>query len=185
MEQILDARSFPTHYAALGFLAEQPMHGYELRRRLTEGLGALWRIASSQLYSVLHRLEDQGWVEAHVESNHTRPPKIVYSMTSDGRRALEDWLSQPVAHLREVRVELLAKLYFLRRHAPDAVADLIDAQIRSLEETEAGLAARERLNSDDEELGEIAVSFRRKRMRGTIEWLRENKQRLADRKENL
>jgi hypothetical protein len=37
-----------------------------------------------------------------------------------------------VRHTRDVRVELLAKLYFLRRHASDLVPELLSAQAERL-----------------------------------------------------
>ena len=46
--------------AVLGLLAEQPRHGYELRKRLSETLGPLWGISFGSLYPALRRLERSG-----------------------------------------------------------------------------------------------------------------------------
>ena len=43
--------------AVLGLLAEQPLHGYELKKRLSETLGPLWGISFGSLYPALRRLE--------------------------------------------------------------------------------------------------------------------------------
>jgi len=180
MESSADPRSFPVHYAALGYLSEGPMHGYELRERLRRGLGGLWRIASSQLYSVLHRLEEHGWADPHVESDAARPARTVYRITPEGARAFDAWVAEPVAHPRDLRVEFLAKLYFLRRRSAEAARGLIDAQVGVLEEADAGLARRGALESDDAGFGEIAASFRRQRLRSTIEWLRESEALLTE-----
>jgi len=164
------------HYAALGFLVDGPIHGYELRRRLADGLGSLWRIALSQLYTVLHRLEDRGWAESYVEDGSSRPSRTVYRATSEGTRAFEAWVSSPVDHLRDVRVEFLAKVYFLRRRASaSAVAGLLDAQIDVIEEAERALARRDALESDDVGFGEIVLSFRRKRVQSMLEWMAEQR----------
>ncbi|MFC2077899.1 PadR family transcriptional regulator [Candidatus Bipolaricaulota bacterium] len=178
MDYSVDARSFPVEFAALGILAEGPMHGYELRRRLGEGLGALWRIASSQLYAVLHRLEKRGWIDPRVESEGGRPSRTVYAITAPGERALEGWLATPVEHLRDMRVEFFAKVYFLRRRSLAAVSELVEAQIRTLEELESKLSRRKALESDDAGFGEMSASFRKKRVRSMIEWLEENKDAL-------
>ncbi len=178
MEHSVDARSLPVEFAALGILAEGPMHGYELRRRLGQGLGALWRIASSQLYAVLHRLEKRGWIHPRVESEGGRPSRTTYRVTANGERALATWLTTPVEHLRDMRVEFLAKVYFLRRRSFTAVSELVEAQIRTLEELESKLSRHKALESDDAGFGEISASFRKKRMRSMIEWLEENKDAL-------
>jgi PadR family transcriptional regulator AphA len=174
MEQRPDRRALPVRFAALGFLVESPMHGYELRQRLADGLGTLWGIASSQLYNVLHRLQDEGWIDSHVESDSSRPTRTVYEITPTGIRSFESWITSPVVHLRDVRVEFLAKIYFLRRLSPECIAAFVDGQIRLLEGLESGLSSRGRLESDDVGLGEIAVSFRTRQIRSLIEWLKES-----------
>src|SRR4051794_41449209 len=50
--------------AVLGLLAEQPLHGYELKKRLSETLGPLWGISFGSLYPALRRLERGGAIEA-------------------------------------------------------------------------------------------------------------------------
>jgi len=50
--------------AVLGLLSEQPLHGYELKKRLSETLGPLWGISFGSLYPALRRLERNGAIEA-------------------------------------------------------------------------------------------------------------------------
>jgi DNA-binding PadR family transcriptional regulator len=49
--------------AVLGLLTEQPLHGYELKKRLSETLGPLWGISFGSLYPALRRLEQAGAIE--------------------------------------------------------------------------------------------------------------------------
>lgn len=44
----------------LGMLKLGPAHGYELRARIRRELGPAWRVATSQLYTWLRRLEEEG-----------------------------------------------------------------------------------------------------------------------------
>jgi DNA-binding PadR family transcriptional regulator len=50
--------------AILGLLKEQPLHGYELRKRLGETLGSVWGISFGSLYPALRRLEREGAIES-------------------------------------------------------------------------------------------------------------------------
>lgn len=50
--------------AILGLLAEQPLHGYELKKRCSETLGPLWGISFGSLYPALRRLEKAGAIAA-------------------------------------------------------------------------------------------------------------------------
>jgi len=54
--------------AVLGLLAEQPRHGYDLKKRLSETLGPLWGISFGSLYPALRRLERSGAI-AEVDEN--------------------------------------------------------------------------------------------------------------------
>lgn len=47
----------------LGLLQEEPLHGYELKKRLDETLG-LWGVSFGSLYPALARLEREGAIEA-------------------------------------------------------------------------------------------------------------------------
>jgi DNA-binding PadR family transcriptional regulator len=49
--------------AILGLLCETPLHGYELKKRLSETLGPLWGISFGSLYPALRRLERAGAIE--------------------------------------------------------------------------------------------------------------------------
>jgi len=49
--------------AILGLLKEQPLHGYELKKRVGDTLGSLWGISYGSLYPALRRLERAGAIE--------------------------------------------------------------------------------------------------------------------------
>ena len=50
--------------AILGVLKEQELHGYELKKRLTDALGAFSSVSFGSLYPALARLEAAGAVRA-------------------------------------------------------------------------------------------------------------------------
>src|SRR5436309_5432552 len=61
--------------AILGLLKEQELHGYELKKRLTEALGPFSSVSFGSLYPALARLEAAGAVKA-VEAAVTPGPTI-------------------------------------------------------------------------------------------------------------
>jgi DNA-binding PadR family transcriptional regulator len=71
--------------AILGLLKEQPLHGYELRKRLGESLGSMWGISYGSLYPALRRLDREGAIEI-VEPGLTVIP-IPATGSLDGDRA--------------------------------------------------------------------------------------------------
>lgn len=123
-------------YALLGFLYERPMHGYDIYRELRrpDGIGIVWRITRSQLYALLVKLEEQGYVTVSLEPQENRPTRRIFHLTKAGDAAFTSWLSAPVERPRNTRLEFLAKLYFARREGPEAVFQLVRAQrMRCLE----------------------------------------------------
>jgi DNA-binding PadR family transcriptional regulator len=66
--------------AILGLLQEQPRHGYELKKRLSETLGSFWGISFGSLYPALRRLERSGAIEVVVGL----PPESTASMPATG-----------------------------------------------------------------------------------------------------
>ncbi len=69
--------------AILGLLQEQPRHGYELKKRLSETLGSFWGISFGSLYPALRRLERSGAIEV-VDGLDTTSPGGVPSMPATG-----------------------------------------------------------------------------------------------------
>jgi DNA-binding PadR family transcriptional regulator len=101
-------------HALLGFLVHRPMHAYEMHQTLkeTHALGLVWCLKQSQLYALLARLEDAGYLTTVTEPQGSRPPRKIMHLTISGHEAFQHWLRTPVAHGRDFRQEFLAKLYF-------------------------------------------------------------------------
>jgi DNA-binding PadR family transcriptional regulator len=125
-------RFLPAEYALLGLLAAEPAHGYDLHRAFAPGgaLADVLRLPQNRLYALLKRLEARGLIapQAGAAPGEAAPPRHGYTVTPAGRDALAAWLAAPVAHTREVRLELLLKLYFAGRQTPGAPAALLAAQ---------------------------------------------------------
>lgn len=71
--------------AVLGLLLEAPMHGYEIRKRLTEMLGPFRAFSYGSLYPALRRLQDSGCiVEDEAAGPGKRRARRVYRITETG-----------------------------------------------------------------------------------------------------
>jgi DNA-binding PadR family transcriptional regulator len=85
-------------------LVDGPLHGYELRKRLTAVLGTFRALSFGSLYPALRRLEERGLIE-NVDTTpalgSAAPPlaakraRVVYALTSAGRAAFGEWVAQP------------------------------------------------------------------------------------------
>lgn len=100
-------------WACLGVLAAAPTHGFAVAQRLRhEGdLGRVWSLSRALTYRALDQLTARGLVEpVGTEVGVAGGQRTVLTATAHGRKRLEEWLSRPVLHLRDLRSELLLKL---------------------------------------------------------------------------
>lgn len=81
--------------AILGFLKEQPMHGYELKQRLTFLTGHVRPVSDGSLYPAISRLEKQGLLVKQVESSPTGMVRQSMSLTTKGETRLFEKLREP------------------------------------------------------------------------------------------
>ncbi|MFD4953144.1 PadR family transcriptional regulator [Streptomyces sp. NPDC058451] len=79
----------------LGFLAERPMHAYELRRRISDLIGHNRPVSDGALYPALNRLRQAGHVERQAEPGDSAPTRQVLRITPAGRTELLRRLSEP------------------------------------------------------------------------------------------
>jgi DNA-binding PadR family transcriptional regulator len=96
-------------HAILVSLSERPGSGLELAHRFERTIGFFWSATHQQIYRVLRRMEDDGWVVSSTVAQQGRPDKRVYTVSATGRRELRGWLEAPVP-MEQFRSEIAVKL---------------------------------------------------------------------------
>ncbi|WP_297081436.1 PadR family transcriptional regulator [uncultured Demequina sp.] len=83
--------------AILGMLAEQPLHGYQIRKRLGSELGPFRALSYGSLYPALKRMVAAGLITASADyearPGGSRRSRISYRLTEDGEQRLADELA--------------------------------------------------------------------------------------------
>lgn len=153
----------------LGMLKLGPAHGYDLRSRVREELGPAWRVASSQLYAWLRRLEEGGYVVGSEEAAGG-PPRVVYALTPAGEKRFWNWLTSPPRGPRRARGFHLVRLYFLLRFAPHHLATYVAEERAALESRRARILAE---GTGQGTFGEAVRRLRLAQVEGGLKWLEE------------
>ena len=96
-------------HALLVSLLEKPSSGYELARRFDRSIGYFWHATHQQIYKVLARMEEAGWVRARLEPGESAPDRKLFSVSASGRTELRRWLAEP-GDPEGVRDALMVKL---------------------------------------------------------------------------
>ena len=118
----------PTSYAILGLLALRDWSAYELTQQMARTMRLWWPRAESRVYEEPKRLVGLGLATNRQEGKGLRP-RTVYSITEEGRRALEGWVGTPAGIFR-MEFEAMLKVFFADQGTK---ADLL-ANIRSIRE---------------------------------------------------
>ncbi|MBN1488160.1 MAG: PadR family transcriptional regulator, partial [Anaerolineae bacterium] len=160
-------------WSLLGVLHKQPMHGYEIYQTLSnfEGIGLVWRLKQSQVYALLSKLEERGYVTATLEPQDPRPPRKVYELTANGHQALMEWIQSPVEHGRDVRLEFLAKLYFAQKEGKEYVQTLLNQQQMACEEWIIEYQMQAATIEQEQPYEWLVYQFRIGQMQAMVEWL--------------
>ncbi len=162
-----------SEYALLGALMTGPRHGYEIRTFLKQHLGVIWRIPTSQLYARLKRLEENGLVSSSLEAQASRPSKRVFQLTEPGRDGFLAWVLAPTEHVRDLRVEFLAKLFFIRELGLDGTR-LVREQDRVLEQALSRMGRR--VERETAPHRRLSAGFKRATTQAWRDWLWEEAQ---------
>ena len=80
------SRSESLEFALLGLLSQNPLHGYELRKRLTAIYGPFRALSFSVLYPQLRRMLENGLIQESVANpaGRSRRSRIVYHLAPKG-----------------------------------------------------------------------------------------------------
>jgi len=163
-----------TEWAVLAVLAEQPAHPFAVARLLAQDgeLGRVLTVRRPLVYRAAERLAAAGLCRHdHTEPGAGGPERTVYRATPAGRRALAEWLAEPVTRVRDLRLEFLLKVRLIRRAGGSPLA-LVAAQ-------QAALAPRLDALSAGVEDDEVAL-WRRHNARSARAFLQELEGRLTE-----
>ena len=160
-------------YALLGVLMTGPKHGYEMHTYFSSNMDQFWHLSMSQIYALLKRMEKNGVVISKGEWQNNRPAKKIFSITQTGKEGFLSWIYSPVNHVRNLRIEFMAKLFFIKELKLKRATDIIDQQIAILQE-KLHLLQPPKENTMDE-FQKALHSFKIVQTSSAIEWLKECK----------
>ncbi|MCP2168892.1 PadR family transcriptional regulator [Goodfellowiella coeruleoviolacea] len=135
-------------FAILGLLHEAPMHGYELRKRLHELLGAFRAFSYGSLYPTLRRMQRCGLIveeETGGETDRTarswgRRARRVYKLTGEGKERFAAILADAGPQTWDDDAFGIHMAFFSRTPA-EVRMRILEGRRRRVEERREGLRA--------------------------------------------
>ena len=74
--------------------AAGPRHGWAVSKRIRQMSSEQLRVGQSALYPALHKLEQQGWIDAEWAASENNRRAKYYKLTAAGRKALKSETAQ-------------------------------------------------------------------------------------------
>jgi PadR family transcriptional regulator, regulatory protein AphA len=123
-----DARLTSTSYLVLGLIErEGPSTPYELKRHVAATIGHFWSFPHALLYKEPPRLVELDLLTEEREAAGRR--RRLFTITGDGRAAIQAWLANPSQEPTELRDAGLLQLFFADLGSTDDRRALAVAQL--------------------------------------------------------
>jgi PadR family transcriptional regulator, regulatory protein AphA len=114
----------PSSLFVLGMLLFGARSGYAIKKATDVSMRFFWPTSLAQVYPELARLERDGLVTRHDDSQGARP-RSAYEVTADGEAALREWLRAGGEAPPRFRDEGMLRLYFADALTPQEQLRLV------------------------------------------------------------
>ena len=175
-------------YILLGMLNE-PASGYDLKDRFQNSVQHFWAAELAQIYPLLGKMEEMGWLNSQAVNSSHGPPRKLYARTDTGLAALVAWLNEG-PEFKPDRIPWLAQVFFLNE-IPSSERSQFIRQLKA--KFEIRLAALEQIEhewqqedsnypdqlADTEFYPQLTLQLGMSRYRATIQWCDECLQRIS------
>jgi len=160
----------PLRYFLLGFLAQHPMSGYDLKQFLDQLCWLIGSPSCGSLYPALRTLLRDGLATVDMTQSTGKPLRKVYRLTGAGKQALQHWLGLPAT---SVTLKDFAMRLLLADHlAPAQVIDhLRQRRLDVASHEERTQRTVERVNNTGSSGRHLALDYALALARAELIWL--------------
>ena len=158
--------------AILGLLKERPMHGYELKKRLSYMLGHFWTVSYGSLYPALKRLERTGDIERAYSVREKTRHRNVYRITRAGENDFIELLSDTVTDKSLADNEKFdLRMAFFQYLKPETRLSLLEKRVQYLKEQIPKFKAYRSSNRDQDRYRTSLFRHKVEQAKSDIRWL--------------
>jgi DNA-binding PadR family transcriptional regulator len=166
-----------------------PMHGYQLKKTISEELEDFTQIKLPSIYYHLEGMEKSGLLSANSEKSENRPEKTVYTITEKGRQAFRRLLEKLLNTRYRPVFDHDAIFYFANELPPATLAQSLEEQHENLR---ASLKTVEKHRNEtiplvpasDRPMVEIIFSHHEHHLRAELDWVEETQRMLKEQYRN-
>jgi DNA-binding PadR family transcriptional regulator len=130
-------------HVILGFLMNEPMSGYDIKRRFEVSASHFFEASFGGIYPALRKMEKEGLIDKQVVIQEGKPNKNVFAITDLGKQAFYEYLASPLEPSM-IRSDFLVRVFFGRHASKEQIRSWmaqelanIERNLRDLEQTKA------------------------------------------------
>ncbi|QNQ84226.1 PadR family transcriptional regulator [Lactobacillus sp. PV037] len=164
-------------FIILGILKQNPgFTGKEITYQFKNEIGEFWKASHSQVYPELKKMEQDNWITSNQSDKNEK--EIYYSITENGEKILNSWISEPITQIPVSRDLFSLKMFFISDPTDPRIKELVEEELELLKKQLDHLKKREKAvfkNKEDKNLhyGHYVILKRAMaRLQGQIEWLK-------------
>ena len=158
--------------AILGLFKERPMHGYELKKRLSYMLGHFWTVSYGSLYPALKRLEKSAAIERAYSVKEKTRNRNVYRITRKGETTFMRMLTENVSNASLADTEKFdVRMTFFQYLEPETRLELLEMRRMYLEDQVAKFKAYRSTNKDEDRYRTGLLRHKVDQAKSDIRWL--------------
>ena len=158
--------------AILGLLKERPMHGYELKKRLSFMLGHFWTVSYGSLYPALKRLEKANDIEKAYSVKEKTRNRNVYRITGIGEKEFMRLLADTSgAGTLSDSEKFDIRMAFFQYLEPETRLKVLEKRRRLLEDQVAKFKAYRSSNRNQDRYQTGLLRHKVEQTRSDIRWL--------------
>ncbi len=158
--------------AILGLLKEKPMHGYELKKKLSYLLGSFWTVSYGSLYPALKKMEKAKEIECAYSVKEKTRNRIVYRITPKGEREFIKLLSdvRPDSSLSDTE-KFDVRMAFFQYLDPETRILVLEKRRRILQDQIAKFKKYRSLNKGQDRYQKGLFRHKLEQIKSDMKWL--------------
>jgi len=158
--------------AILGLLKERPMHGYELKKRLSYMLGHFWTVSYGSLYPALKRMEKSGSIERAYSVKEKTRNRNVFRISSKGEKAFMRMLTADLNDAVLADTEKFdLRMAFFQYLEPETRLELLEMRRRLLTDQVEQFKVYRSANKDEDLYRSGLLRHKVNQTKSDIRWL--------------
>ena len=157
----------------LVLLSNEPMHGYEIKKRVEQILSGSVSLNNKVLYPALKRFEEMKAVEREVVRQEGKPDRHIYRITDHGLELMQMLLQNSSAEILRNSAEFLVRVSLFALIEPEARLEILRTRAEIVSKKIAHTQEMRRLAQENraDAFAEEVIAFNEQQDRRELEWI--------------